>query len=423
MDKDFHIDISKPKAKFLQLLDAAPRVILSTKFGDGKTTLLKEIQEDDRITKNPNYYFITLHPVNYVVQDNKDIFEIIKRDILSQLLGDSLVFEDDKWEQFLERISKKGWRNLLVLKDIFVDIAEDIPGLGTPVKILNSLIKEANDELTEIEKLSAANYISSFTSMKGCIAEDDAITELIYEGINHANNVLNRKTVLVIEDLDRIDPAHMFRILNIFAAHIDNPNYDEKDNANKFGFQKVILVMDYEATKKIFHHFYGEGANYEGYMRKFSTTPPFKFSIKEIARIAVVQKIASECNVDKKYVMRIATHQDLSALYKKNILEEDKKHSIRDLCSILEMRPQEYLTKSKYDKDDVFYNSDLAKLYVYIKKIYPKLSISEIMNILDVTDDPNVDKLLAPFENNIHPFKMYQFINEYEIVIQETTII
>ena len=215
----------------------------------------------------------------------------------------------------------------------------------------------------------------------------------------------------------------MFRILNIFAAHIDNPNYDEKDNANKFGFQKVILVMDYEATKKIFHHFYGEGANYEGYMRKFSTTPPFKFSIKEIARIAVVQKIASECNVDKKYVMRIATHQDLSALYKKNILEEDKKHSIRDLCSILEMRPQEYLTKSKYDKDDVFYNSDLAKLYVYIKKIYPKLSISEIMNILDVTDDPNVDKLLAPFENNIHPFKMYQFINEYEIVIQETTII
>lgn len=423
MDKDFHIDISKPKAKFLQLLDAAPRVILSTKFGDGKTTLLKEIQEDDRITKNPNYYFITLHPVNYVVQDNKDIFEIIKRDILSQLLRDSLVFEDEKWEQFLERISKKGWRNLLVLKDIFVDIAEDIPGLGTPVKILNSLIKEANDELTEIEKLSAANYISSFTSMKGCIAEDDAITELIYEGINHANNVLNRKTVLVIEDLDRIDPAHMFRILNIFAAHIDNPNYDEKDNANKFGFQKVILVMDYEATKKIFHHFYGEGANYEGYMRKFSTTPPFEFSIKEIARIAVIQKIVSECNVDEKYVMRIATHQDLSALYKKNILEEDKKHSIRDLCSILEMRPQEYLTKSKYDKDDVFYNSDLAKLYVYIKKIYPKLSISEIMNILDVTDDPNVDKLLAPFENNIHPFKMYQFINEYEIVIQETTII
>lgn len=423
MDKDFHIDISKPKAKFLQLLDAAPRVILSTKFGDGKTTLLKEIQEDDRITKNPNYYFITLHPVNYVVQDNKDIFEIIKRDILSQLLRDSLVFEDDKWEQFLERISKKGWRNLLVLKDIFVDIAEDIPGLGTPVKILNSLIKEANDELTEIEKLSAANYISSFTSMKGCIAEDDAITELIYEGINHANNVLNRKTVLVIEDLDRIDPAHMFRILNIFAAHIDNPNYDEKDNANKFGFQKVILVMDYEATKKIFHHFYGEGANYEGYIRKFSTTPPFEFSIKEIARIAVIQKIVSECNVDKKYVMRIATHQDLSALYKKNILEEDKKHSIRDLCSILEMRPQEYLTKSKYDKDDVFYNSDLAKLYVYIKKIYPKLSISEIMNILDVTDDPNVDKLLAPFENNIHPFTMFQFINEYEIVIQETTII
>lgn len=428
MAENFHIDISEPKAKFLQLLDTAPRVILSTKFGDGKTTFLKEIEADDNKpnehrTISPKYYFVTLHPVNYVVQDNKDIFEIIKRDILVQLLKDSLVFEDTKWEQLLENISQKGWRNLLVLKDVLVDVCEEIPCLEIPVKIINKLINKATDELTEIEKLSAANYISSFTSMKGSIAEDDAITELIYEGIKHVNNVLNRKTVLIIEDMDRLDPAHMFRILNILAAHIDNRNYDEKDNANKFGFQKVVLVMDYDTTKHIFHHFYGERANYEGYMHKFSTDPPFSFSIKETAKLAVIQKIASECNVDKNYIMKIATHQYVNTLYKKNILEEDKKHSIRDLCSILEIQPKEYLVKNEIDKADVFYNSDLAKLYVYLKKLYPRLDRDRIIDIMDVSDDPNVDHLLEPFEAYIYPFKMNNFKNEYEIVIQETTII
>ena len=428
MVKDYHIGINKPKAKFLQLLDAAPRVILSTKFGDGKTTFLKEIEADDNKpnkhgTINPKYYFVTLHPVNYVVQDNKDIFEIIKRDILVQLLKDSLVFEGTNWEQLLENISKKGWRNLLVFKDIFADVCEEIPYLKLPAKIINRLINKASDELTDIEKLSAANYISSFTSMKGSIAEDDAITELIYEGIKHVNNVLNRKTVLIIEDMDRLDPAHMFRILNILAAHIDNRNYDEKDNANKFGFQKVVLVMDYDVTEHIFHHFYGKEANYEGYMRKFSSEPPFRFSIKEIVKLDVIQKIASECNVDKKYIMKLATHQYANTLYKKIILEEDKKHSIRDLCSILEMQPQEYLVKSEYDKDDVFYNSDLAKLYVYLKKLYPKLSISYIIDFMDISDDPNIDHLLAPFEGYINPFKMNNLKNEYEIIIQKTTII
>ena len=30
-----------------------------------------------------------------------------------------------------------------------------------------------------------------------------------------------KKTVLIIDDLDRIDPEHIFRLLNVFAAHLD----------------------------------------------------------------------------------------------------------------------------------------------------------------------------------------------------------
>lgn len=40
-----------------------------------------------------DYYFITLHPVNYVVEDNKDVIEYIKRDILFQLIKDDKIYD------------------------------------------------------------------------------------------------------------------------------------------------------------------------------------------------------------------------------------------------------------------------------------------------------------------------------------------
>ena len=40
--------------------------------------------------------------------------------------------------------------------------------------------------------------------------------------------------------------------------------------------------MDYDVTKHIFHHFYGAQACYEGYMSKFLSREPFRYSIKSI---------------------------------------------------------------------------------------------------------------------------------------------
>ena len=53
--------------------------------------------------------------------------------------------------------------------------------------------------------------------------------------------------------MDRIDPGHLFRILNVLGAHIDT-NKDE----NKFGFENIVVVLDYITTEHIFHHFYGQ---------------------------------------------------------------------------------------------------------------------------------------------------------------------
>lgn len=75
MDK---IDISQYITDFKQVFENESRMIFSAKFGDGKSYFLKEFMNSFD-SKNGDYYFITLHPVNYVVEDNKDIIEYIKR--------------------------------------------------------------------------------------------------------------------------------------------------------------------------------------------------------------------------------------------------------------------------------------------------------------------------------------------------------
>ena len=97
------IDISQKIADFKQVFKNESRMILSAKFGDGKSYFLnKFINSFD--PKNNDYYFITLHPVNYVVEDNKDIIEYIKRDILFQLIKDDRIFD---YKEEYDRLTKE----------------------------------------------------------------------------------------------------------------------------------------------------------------------------------------------------------------------------------------------------------------------------------------------------------------------------
>lgn len=52
--------------KFKVHLENNPRVVFSASFGDGKTTFLKEMEK----AFAEDYFFITLHPVNYSVAKN-----------------------------------------------------------------------------------------------------------------------------------------------------------------------------------------------------------------------------------------------------------------------------------------------------------------------------------------------------------------
>ena len=78
-----------------------------------------------------------------------------------------------------------------------------------------------------------------------------------------------KKVVLVFEDMDRIDPAHLFRIMNVLSAQIDYPYRlgmptDESLIGNKFDVDNVVMVLDYRNLENIFHHFYGANTDCKG---------------------------------------------------------------------------------------------------------------------------------------------------------------
>jgi hypothetical protein len=56
-----------------------------------------------------------------------------------------------------------------------------------------------------------ADYINSITQIKGSIFEDDLITNTIRASIEFVKFRDKKECVIVIDDLDRLDPEHIFR--------------------------------------------------------------------------------------------------------------------------------------------------------------------------------------------------------------------
>lgn len=283
------IDISNNINDFKQVFESESRIIFSAKFGDGKSYFLKKFMENYPKEAN-DYYFITLHPVNYVVEENRDVIEYIKRDILFQLIKDNRIYDfKEGYDKIFDAVCNK--ESLLKLGDFVASIIP-IEGLKDGYEALKDLASTIHEKYKSQDVLHVVDdYLNGFYGKSGSISECDAFTYLIQKSLEQ----MIAKSVLIIEDLDRIDPAHLFRIMNVLSSQVDNPYYSEVPNGNKFGFDKIILVMDYEIAKHLFHHFYGKEANYEGYMNKFLNTLPYSYSIREEAHRQVRQKILDIC--------------------------------------------------------------------------------------------------------------------------------
>lgn len=294
------IDISQNNQDFKQVFENESRIIFSAKFGDGKSYFLKEFMKSCD-EKDNDYYFITLHPVNYVVEENRDVIEYIKRDILFQLIKDNRIYDfKEGYDKIFDAVCNK--ESLLKLGDFVASIIP-IKGLKDGYEALKGLASTIHEKYKSQDVLHVVDdYLNGFYGKMGSISECDAFTYLIQKSLEQ----MTAKSVLIIEDLDRIDPAHLFRIMNVLSSQVYNPYYLHVPHGNKFGFDKIILVMDYEIARHLFHHFYGKEANYEGYMNKFLNTLPYSYSIKEEAHRQVRQKILDICktgvflSLDKK---------------------------------------------------------------------------------------------------------------------------
>lgn len=327
-----NIDVSEKVKDFVQYLDSTDRIILSARFGDGKTHLLNALRNDE--TANKEYEFFTIYPVNYSVAPNEDVFEYIKRDIIVQLNNQGLLNNIDLEATFSSFIDFED------IASVVSFILSLVPGGVVYNKFFNQFCKIK--KRYEQKKHTADKYLSTFAKQKGSIYEEDGYTKLIRErikwmGEDHytgGHEWKGKKPVLIIEDLDRLDPKHLFRILNVISAHMEDRHTPDKVG-NKFGFHSIVLVMDYDVTKHIFHHFYGDGACYEGYMSKFLSREPFRYSIQHEMVMKVGAKLAR--------VFGLSHVLPLFETFKNKLLQS----SIRDLSKLALLDTNHYLKSSK----------------------------------------------------------------------------
>ena len=291
------IPIDSEVTTFSEYLNNNCRGILSARFGDGKSFFLNEVKKQ----LSDKYLFLTIYPINYQVAENKDIFEYIKRDILLQILMTSEIdFSDEKYGFSLRLWGFFNQNGKDLVSDIVSLVASSLANIPQDaIKVFRDNIakfKNFSKEVGHSQSDSIESYLDEFASQKGGIYEFDPISRIIYQLITDIKENSGRQVILVIEDMDRIDPAHIFRILNVFSAHWDMQDYSEQKLAhgnplNKYNFDKILLVCHFQNIKNIFHHFYGERTDFTGYIHKFSSSTPYEYSLNDVIEEWILQKI------------------------------------------------------------------------------------------------------------------------------------
>ena len=308
------LQLSSVSDRFKRQLDQPNNhfMIVSGQYGTGKTFFLKEFF---RIQKQ-DFQAIFISPLKYQVNSTESIFELIKLDIIQAMFKMGLAtFEEldpDKPKDLDAIVANKSQATLeyyLRMLPKLGPFSSATP--GTTERMLEtlyggeSLEEAAMVSLHRSPELRMSLFIESMTGKQGHGWEMDLVTMAINEVITdwrHKDGD-DRQWILVIDDFDRLDPEHAFRILNVFSAHQDdeedwweeaNEEIEEgvetEDGATsetqmvkakripfKFFFDKVILVCDYNRLRNLYEFRHGKQANFKGYIDKFLSQKVFDF--------------------------------------------------------------------------------------------------------------------------------------------------
>ena len=274
-------------------IEGNKRILVSGRFGIGKTTFLSHFFRE----KRAQYNVIHLFPINYSLFENEDIFSYIKYDILVSLFANSDYPLKPDYYKFL-----KTW-DAFILQNLGQVVATTmllIPKMGkqlhqfvNEIRQMASDFKKFGETKTDSEMSEINAFLTEFHEAEGGIYESNIITLIIQEWLRDIRQK-GKENVLVIDDLDRIDPAHIFRLLNVFSAHFDSGPSD--GSANKFGFNRVVLVCDIENVQNIFWQQFGIGTDFNGYIDKFYSKEIFRFDNRENI-LSILSSLCSSINL------------------------------------------------------------------------------------------------------------------------------
>lgn len=279
-------EIAKDFTEHLAIPDNS-RILFSGKFGKGKTTFLEEYFKD----KSPynksgiSYNVFHLKPVNYSIASNEDIFRYIKYDIILEFWRKGYDPESydfsfrDVLPYFIlkhpEKIVKGFIEYIPKVGKLITEFLGKLKGVYEDVKTYRDIVNDSspsNQMLSFLDKIELDEY---------SLYENDGITKLIEKILGEFktsnNDRISKQNILIIDDLDRIDPEHIFRLLNVFSAHlhIENSLFGKE---NRFGFDKIILVCDVDNIRNIFGNKYGSNVDFKGYLDKFYSSDIFYFN-------------------------------------------------------------------------------------------------------------------------------------------------
>ena len=336
------ISIQEEKIRFKNFInqEGNTNIVFSGKFGVGKTFFINNF-----FTDSQEFLRLNIIPVNYSIANNEDIFEYIKVNILFQLLEyKDCPFVDFKptfTDRLLAYIKDNKYsiiQNLLekAVNIIGFNIDDSSSLIFTSAYLLSSLWDKAenadnsnNNEYDNIEE-----FVQKLSLKKGSIYENDIITQLIRQIIGFIKEKSKKQIVLVIDDLDRIDPEHIFRILNILSAH---DNFCES-GLNKFGIDKTIIVCDISNIRNIYKAKYGIDVDFNGYIDKFYSKEIYHFDnteniIKNVSYILCSMKSEQDDLINPKNFTSKSCQALLKALLSSNKL---------NLRTLLKIKEKEY---------------------------------------------------------------------------------
>lgn len=301
---EIKIPIDTVKGDFKSFLDTEKnsRVFFSGRFGIGKTYFLNEFFNSNK----DDFEVFHLYPVNYQISSNEDILELVKYDLLIELLKKNKeIFQEKEvkgikdstllfYSWCKDRYTLNSTLQFLVSTP-FSELAIDpslsfLSKLGKPLKDLLEIDKEFQEFKNTYkagEKGKVETYMQAIRDRAA--TETDFLSYLLKQKINTQKGI--KKSVLILDDLDRVDPEHIFRILNVLSFYFEN------EHGNKFGFDVVIAVADLTNIKNIFYHRYGQNSDFSGYIDKYFTINPYYFDNKKAILDTIdeiVRKIKNE---------------------------------------------------------------------------------------------------------------------------------